>query len=117
MYYYFEIVWRGEDHEAVTMNNDLTKIQIRNANELKFQPQTNSSGIWGYRFTSDSRHPSRKWGSSKIIDQLWLDMSKYDHSKNDLCYTLYKYLIDNIIPNLKNDQKINKESESIYQIT
>lgn len=72
-YIYFEV------YRNTFMDNN--KPTLQQVNVLTFCPHTNSLGIWGYRNRTER---TVKLGQSVVIvDQYWVDLSKYTHSYSE----------------------------------
>jgi hypothetical protein len=99
MYYYFELVTKPGER-VYNKKFDFTIGHFEHCNELKFLAHTNSSGLWG------CNHFHSKWDKLlyqsvpyKIVDQYWLNTSKYEPGYDDAC----DFFIEHIIP-LLNDE-------------
>lgn len=59
---------------------DNSKPILQQVNVLTLCPHTNSLGIWGYMNRTERTEKSGQ--SVVIVDQYWVDLSKYTHSYN-----------------------------------
>ena len=66
-YLYFEIKY--------ITGVDPTTPSIKNENILLIKPNTNSSGIWGFRNVTERKGFSKPTFS--IVEQNWIDLNKY----------------------------------------
>jgi hypothetical protein len=56
---------------------EVVKEKIQNINALLIKPNTNSSGIWGYRNVTEHKGKNE----FVLLEQIWIDLEKYKFGK------------------------------------
>ncbi len=79
-YLYFEI----HEERAIDFENRLSVInsKMENENVLLLEPHTNSKGVWSFRTITDRYKGKGKKTGSLLIDQYWIDFSKFEDYRN-----------------------------------
>jgi len=99
MYYYFEHV-NKPGHNLYRDDYQFSIEQFVYCNELKYSFYGGNTGISGNNFYhSMSNKKTGAYEPYKIVDQYWLDTSRYEIGYDKVC----DYFIKNIIP-LLNDE-------------
>lgn len=79
-YIYFEIKY--------VKGIDGTEPTIQNENALVFKPNTNSSGVWGFRNVTERKGFSEP--TFAIVEQHWVDLEKFNEQNHPAYHELRK---------------------------
>jgi hypothetical protein len=100
-YIYFEI--------SQIVGAGATEKEVQNINILLLKPHTNSNGVWFYKnMTERYRVDGDK--SHRVIEQVWVDLEKYDMNKQlepDRYFNYIDIFIKKVYNQLSRDIKIN----------